>query len=71
LQKVVNNNTFAHLRHTPEVVDLEAMKTKPFKDATELDSIRKLEEKLGDVASKVKVDALKNMCIQIPGTKRT
>ena len=35
----------------PSAVDLDALNAKPFKDATQADSIRKLEQRLEGVAS--------------------
>ena len=37
-------------RDLPAAVDLEALNAKPFKDATQADSIRKLEQRLEGVA---------------------
>ena len=42
----------ANRRDLPSAVDLDALNSKPFKDATQADSIRKLEQRLEGVASK-------------------
>ena len=39
-------------RDLPSAVDLDALNSKPFKDATQADSIRKLEQRLEGVAAK-------------------
>lgn len=41
------------LSDAPKKVDLKALDSKPYKDATNIDSIKKLEEKLEAVKKKV------------------
>ena len=46
-------------RDLPAAVDLEALNAKPFKDATQADSIRKLEQRLEGVAANGDNDLVK------------